>query len=92
MGKFFFITYSENIENAQLLRDRIKQYDDYINFLDNNWFVYSDDSAQVIYKKLSKGEFEDDLILVMAVDLQDYWGRLTKDVWDWLKKERGTSH
>ena len=89
MGTFYFITYSENIEKAQLLKDRIKQYGDYFNFLDNNWFVYSNDSAQDIYNKLSKGEFEDDLILVMAVDLKDYWGRLTGDVWDWLKKERG---
>lgn len=88
MGKYFFITYSENIENAQLMKDRIKQYEDYFNFLDNNWFIYSNDKAQDIYNKLSKGEFENDLILVMAVDLRNYWGRLNKDVWEWLKKER----
>lgn len=88
MGTFFLITFSESIENAQLIKDRIKQYGDCINFLDNNWLIYTNDNVQDIYNKISNGEFENDLILVMAVNTNTYWGRLNKAVWAWLKKDR----
>jgi len=88
MGQFYYITYPSNLENGQLIKDRIKQFSDYNNFLDCNWFVYTEDSAQSIYKKLSKGEFENDKILVMKVDFSNYWGRMQKDLWEWIKKER----
>lgn len=88
MGQFFYITYSESIENGQIIKDRIKQYEDYINFLDCNWFVYTEDGVQDIYSKISKGEFENDLILVMQVEFSNYWGRMNKTLWEWIKKER----
>lgn len=88
MGSFYLITYSSTIGNIELIKDRIKQYEDSINFLDNSWFVFSEEDAGAIYNKLSKGEFENDLFLVTKVDFSSYWGRLNKTVWDWIKKER----
>ena len=88
MGQFYYITFSSSLENGQLIRDRIKQFDDYINFLDCNWFIYSNESAQAIYSKISKGEFENDRILVMKVDFSNYLGRMQKDLWLWMKKDR----
>lgn len=88
MGKFYYITYSESIENGQIIKDRIKHYSDYINFLDCNWFIYTEDEVQDIYDKISKGEFENDLILVLRVDFAHYWGRMYKTLWEWIKKER----
>lgn len=88
MGQFYYITYSENIKNDQFIKDRIKQYDDFINFLDRNWFIYTEDTAETIYDKLSKGEYENDLILVLKVDFKQYWGRMQKALWDWIKQDR----
>lgn len=89
MGSFYLITYSSSIGNAEIIKDRIRQYEDSINFLDSSWFVYSEDGAEAIYKKLSKGGFENDRFLVMHVDFSNYWGRLHKSVWEWIKKDRG---
>lgn len=88
MKKYYYITYSESIENEQIIKDRIKQYDDYINFLDHNWFIYTDDEAKDVYQKISKGEFENNLILVLQVNFAQYWGRMNKTLWEWIKKER----
>ena len=88
MGSFYYISFSDSIENTHLIKDRIKQYSDCINFLDNNWFVFTEDKAEDIYFKLSKGEFEDDLIFVMRVDFSNYWGRLHKTIWEWIKRDR----
>lgn len=88
MGKFYYITYSESIVNGQIIKDRIKQYDDYINFLDCNWFIYTDDEVKDVYEKISKGEFENDLILVLEIEFSQYWGRMNKILWEWIKKER----
>lgn len=88
MGQFYLITYSDSIENVQILKDRIRQFGDYINFLDNNWLIYTQDGVQDIYRKVSNGIFENDLILVMAINENVYWGRLNKAVWEWLKKKR----
>lgn len=88
MLHFYYITYSKSIENVQLIKDRIKQYDDCINFLDSNWFICTEETSQEVYNKISKGEFEDDLIYVMRVNFDSYWGRMQKTVWDWIKKDR----
>ena len=88
MGYYYYISFSSSIENTQLIKDRIKQYDDCINFLDNNWFIYSQEETKDIYAKLSKGELEDDLLFVMRIDFKNYWGRLHKTVWEWINKER----
>ena len=88
MGQFYYITYPSSLENGQLIKDRIKQFNDYNNFLDCSWFIYTEDSAQSIYQKLSKGEFENDKILVMKVEFSNYWGRMQKELWEWIKKER----
>ena len=88
MGKFYFISYSPTLEDGQLIKDRIKQFSDYINFFDGDWFIYTDESAQSVYNKLSKGEFEDDRIFVMEVDFSHYWGRMQKTLWEWIKKAR----
>ena len=52
MGSFYLITYSSTIGNVELIKDRIKQYEDSINFLDNSWFVFSEEGAEAIYNKL----------------------------------------
>ena len=88
MGKFYYITYSSAIENVQLIKDRIKQFDDYINFFENDWFVYSDLTPKAIYDKLSKGGFENERIFIMEVTFTNYWGRMQKYLWDWIKKDR----
>ncbi len=88
MGQFYYITYSSDLGNSQLIKDRIKQFNDYINFLDCNWFIYTEESLQNVYEKVSKDEFENDRILVLKVDFTNYWGRMQKSLWEWIKKER----
>lgn len=88
MGQYYYITYPSTLENGHLMKDRIKQFSDYINFMDCNWFIYTDEDIQSVYGKLTKGEFENEKILILKIDFSNYWGRMQKELWEWMKKER----
>ena len=74
MGKYFFITYSENIENAQLMKDRIKQYEDYFNYYSNIRLQLSMEGSEVYEIDLAK---QKDRQVLYAGDGMEYGVDLT---------------
>ena len=82
--------YRNNIENVNLLKDRIKSLGDtlYI-FEDSAAFVETELNVQETYDKISQNDFESASILILTINNIPFgfWGRMPVEVWNWLNEK-----
>ena len=82
--------YRNNIENVNLLKDRIKSLGDtlYI-FEDSAAFVETELNVQETYDKISQNDFETASILILTINNIPFgfWGRMPVEVWNWLNEK-----
>ena len=82
--------YRNNIENVNLLKDRINSLGDtlYI-FEDSAAFVETELNVQETYDKISQNDFETASILILTINNLPFgfWGRMPVEVWNWLNEK-----
>ena len=61
---------------------------DWFRFDDLNWIVYTTSDAKKWYSRLQKFVDPGGHVLVVKLDTSDYWGFMSKQLWEWLKKVR----
>lgn len=82
--------YRNNIENVNLLKDRINSLGDtlYI-FEDSAAFVETELNVQETFNKISQNDFESASILILTINNIPFgfWGRMPVEVWNWLNEK-----
>lgn len=90
MSNILLVMYRNNIENVNLLKDRIKSLGDtlYI-FEDSAAFVETELNVQETYDKISQNDFESASILILTINNIPFgfWGRMPVEVWNWLNEK-----
>jgi hypothetical protein len=61
---------------------------DWLRINRNYWIVYSTSSAKIWSARLTDLLEPNGSILVIKLDISEYWGAMDKVVWDWLQKPR----
>jgi len=89
MASFYHIYISPKKE---ITRDQIKKKMDlaidWFRYDDQNWIVYTTSDAKKWYSRFESLVVPGGHIFISKLDLSDYWGHMSKKLWDWLKKER----
>jgi hypothetical protein len=85
MKKVYLIQYS--LDNSEAFESRLKKLGSWVKYFSDNWIIESELSAEEIYKKLSAG-YEEQNILIMEIDSNNYYGRMNTKLWEYLKPRR----
>ena len=90
MSNILLVMYRNNIENVNLLKDRINSLGDtlYI-FEDSAAFVETELNVQETFNKISQNDFESASILILTINNIPFgfWGRMPVEVWNWLNEK-----
>ena len=83
--KTYFIQY--NTAEDSILVNRIKALGSWAQFFGKSWLVKSNLTSQQIYDQLSINH-QQDSVFIIEVNQTNYWGRMNRDLWDWLQTNR----
>lgn len=88
MKKNYIIQY--DIDDDEILKDRIKELWPWINYFPKSFIVSSDsEKAKEIYDKISTG-YDKNRILIIELVKDNYWGVMPTKAWEWLKERKNT--
>lgn len=65
---------------------------DWVHYAPDCWLLFTSLSPGTWYKRLKTIIGENDELLVMPVELDEYEGCLNKSVWDWIQKHAKKEH
>ena len=88
------ILFNKDIENLNILNDRIQALGDTFYIYDNVVFLETEESTKNIYEKISKNEFEKSSMIVLYVTNEElgFWGRMNIKLWKWLNEKVESSN
>ena len=61
---------------------------DWFRYDDKNWIVYTTSDSKKWYSRLQPFVEPGGNVLIVKLDMSEYWGFMSKKLWDWLKKSR----
>jgi len=61
---------------------------DWFRYDDKNWIVYTISDAKKWFSRLQSFVEPGGHVLIVKLDVNDYWGFMTKKLWEWLRKDR----
>ncbi len=73
--------------NDSIVLERIKALGNWKSFFPNQVFLETDLHSKDVYSKISV-DYENDRILIVKLDLTNYWGIMPPDFWTWLQESR----
>lgn len=85
MKKIFLIQY--NTKDDSGINEKIKALGSWMSYFTGFWLVESEKSAKEIYDIISI-ENSETRMLVLEITINDYWGWMPKDAWEWIKKRK----
>jgi len=56
-----------------------------------NWIIYTTSDSKKWYSRLKQYIEPGGHLFICKLDTNDYWGLMSKKLWEWLKKPRQTS-
>ena len=76
--------------NDEIIKDRIRLLGEWLNYFQGNWMVYTTFSVKEVYEMLCDDMplNAQDKLLIMDVDLNNYYGALPPEAWQWLRGKR----
>jgi hypothetical protein len=86
--KTFLIQYT--ISDDSKIKEKIKALGSWMSYFKGFWLVETDKTAEEIYDILSN-EIPETRILVLEINIRDYWGWMPKDAWEWIKKRKNNA-
>jgi hypothetical protein len=91
-GRFFQVSirFDDGVPKTKELVPAFDKALDWIRFAPNCWIVWSNNSAETLYKRIKPLLSEKDHVFVVALDISERQGWMSKSFWDWLKQERET--
>lgn len=85
MKKTYLIQY--NIPEDLNLKERIKALGSWMSYFNGFWLVETEKSTKEIYEILLN-ENTETRILILEITINDYWGWMPKDAWEWIAKRK----
>lgn len=61
---------------------------DWFKYASNCWIVWTTSDAEKWYERLRPLIKDDDSLFIVAIDVSERQGWMSRRFWDWLKKER----
>ena len=80
------IGYDDKSLPVKTIQDAFGESAGWARYAPNCWMVSSQESSEVLAKRLRKVCSTKDGILVVEINKQNRHGYLKKELWDWLKK------
>lgn len=87
MKKLYIVIVDQaSLDNILIDRIRVCSEDNY-RFWENHWLIASESSAQAIYNILAADRYSNVSIYVQEISILQgsFWGRMNKNLWDWIK-------
>jgi predicted NAD/FAD-binding protein len=86
MEYVYIINYQvANVDSKNALKSAIKSARSWFNYFENSWIIVSKNNLTYWNSKLSKLMKQDDYLLILEINIENYNGWMPKDAWDWLK-------
>lgn len=85
MEKIYLIQY--NVSEDTTLKEKIKALGPWMSYFNGFWLVETDKTAKEIYNTFAS-EIPDKRILILEITIEDYWGWMPHDAWEWIKKRQ----
>lgn len=90
MSNILLVMFRSNLENVNLLKDRINSLGDTLYVFDDSAaFVETELNVQETYDKISQKDFETASILIVTINNIPFgfWGRMPVELWNWLNEK-----
>jgi hypothetical protein len=88
--KVLLVTYDlkQSKESYTNLYAALKTAPYWWHYIESTWLLATEQSPKDWYAKLASTIFNTDRLLIIEV-APNYWGWLSNDAWDWIKKNLG---
>lgn len=85
MRRFLQITYK--IQGSDYsTKEKIRALGDWMNYFDGSWLVLSRFTAKDAFDRITTNK-PGDLFLITEVSVNNFWGVMPKEAWDWLQQK-----
>ena len=89
MGQYVHISFNfAGVPKIEELLPAFNHALDWVRYAPNCWIVWTTSSAGKWYERLKPHLTDNDHMLIVTLNLQEYSGWLPQWVWDWITKER----
>jgi len=61
---------------------------DWMRYAPNCWIIWTNESPETWFQRLKPQMGKGDTVLICAINLTERRGWLSKELWDWIQKER----
>lgn len=87
MGKVYVVSYDLNKSGQDYdgLYKELKSSSSWCRPVDSTWLIYTSESADQLYERISNHIDKNDYAIVIQVR-RDYQGWLPEEVWEWIRK------
>ena len=87
MNKVYIVSYDLNVpgQDYKGLYDELKKSTNWWHYLDSTWLIYTSESAEKLFDRLSGHLDKSDRILVIRVT-NEYQGWLPEEAWQWIRQ------
>ncbi len=87
MSYIYYITYDYNDKSETIESTLTSMMDAWFSFFDNQWLIKTSMSSKQLYN-LIQNEEEPFSLLILRIRIDEYWGWLPQNAWDWLDKNK----
>lgn len=84
MPNLYYVQVKSKFE--EISKERMEPIGEFINIFDSTYLLYTDKSAKEIYEIISIDN--ESSIFVVKCNINEYYGRANKKVWEWIAEKK----
>ena len=84
MSNLYYVQDKEQFQ--EISKDRMENIGDYINIFDTTYLLYTNKKSKEIYESISIDN--ESSVFIIQCNINDFYGRANKRVWQWLNEKK----
>ena len=86
LKKIYYISY-DSTDGFENFESKFKTIGPWFSYFDGQWLIESSKTKEEIYS-LIQDDNNPKRLLILEINIKDYWGWMPNDAWEWLKSKK----